>query len=46
VSSASCECHGNVAVNGLRMGFLASSASNETSRQGANLSAMPVSEAT
>ena len=39
-------CHGKVAVNGLRIGFLTSSASNETSRHGANLSAMAVSEAT
>jgi hypothetical protein len=46
VSSPRCECHGNVAVNGLRMGFLASGALAETSRRnGANFSAMPISVA-
>jgi hypothetical protein len=45
VSSSRCECHGT-AVNGLRMGFLASGALAETLRRnGANFSAMPVSVA-
>src|SRR6476660_10467647 len=44
VSSARCECQGNVAVNGLRIGIFASDAMAETSRRnGANFSAMPVS---
>jgi hypothetical protein len=45
VSFPRCECHGNVAVNGLRVGFLASGALVETLRDGENLSAMHVSEA-
>src|SRR4029077_14823845 len=45
-SSPRCECQGNVAVNGLRMGFLASVAlAEKLRRNGANFSAMPISKA-